>query len=87
LDQEYAAEWQNVTAGSRMTAADNGGQIASSLKDLSVPGPVDPATYRPFEYELNGDVATIRGARINSLEHHIILELAEQNQKENENAE
>ena len=73
--------WQTVEA-LRMTAAENGGVFPKSLEQLCVPAPLDPLTNRPFEYELEGGVATLRGARGRQLKYEIHLELANQNQQE-----
>lgn len=69
--------WQTVEA-LRMTAAENGGQFPESLKQLTVPAPLDPATNQPFEYELDGQVAVLRTTKIGSYESEIRLELADQ---------
>ena len=66
-----------------MTAAENGGVFPKSLEQLCVPAPLDPYTNRPFEYELDAGVATLRGARGRHLKYEIHLELANQNQQEN----
>ena len=73
--------WQTVEA-LRMTAAENGGVFPKSLEQLCVPAPLDPLTNRPFEYELEGGVATLRGARGRRLKYEIHLELVNQNQQE-----
>jgi len=73
--------WQTVEA-LRMTAAENGGVFPKSLEQLCVPAPLDPLTNRPFEYELDAGVATLRGARGRQLKYEIHLELANQNQQE-----
>ncbi|MBC7852533.1 MAG: hypothetical protein IAF94_03770 [Pirellulaceae bacterium] len=44
----------------RMHAAAHGGQLPSSLEDVTiVPVPLNPATDKPFPYELKGGVATL----------------------------
>ena len=80
IDQQQNL-WQTVEA-LRMTAAENGGVFPKSLEQLCVPAPLDPLTNRPFEYELEGGVATLRGARGRRLKYEIHLELVNQNQQE-----
>lgn len=80
--QQHQNLWQTVEAV-RLTAAENGGKLPASLDQLAVPAPLDPATNRPFEYELDGDVATLRGTGTKLRNFHIKLELAnEDNPKE-----
>jgi len=44
----------------RMHAASNGGKLPRSLEDVTiVPVPLNPATDKPFPYELHGGVATL----------------------------
>ena len=65
-----------------MTAAENGGVFPKSLEQLCVPALLDPYTNRPFEYELDAGIATLRGARGRHLKYEIHLELVNQNQQE-----
>ena len=73
--------WQTVEA-LRMTAAENGDKLPKSLDQLIVPAPLDLGTNRPFEYELNDGIATLRGARISARgQYKIELELLQRNEK------
>ncbi len=46
----------------RLYAADHHGAFPSKLAEISVPLPDDPFTGKPFRYELNGNVAHLRGS-------------------------
>ena len=71
--------WQTVEA-LRLTAAENGGKFPESLEQLAVPAPLDPATNRPFEYELNHRTAILRAPTIGYRDAwQIKLELADRN--------
>ena len=72
--------WQTVEA-IRLTAAENGGKLPQSLDQLVVPAPLDPATNRPFQYERDGDVATLRATNIGWRHFEIKLELANQGEQ------
>jgi hypothetical protein len=79
-----AEQWQNLwqtVEALRMTAADNGGKLPASLEQLSVPAPLDPVTNQPFEYELDGTVATLQAAKTSSIKYQIKLELANSDQQ------
>ena len=78
--EQWKNLWQTVEA-LRMTAADNGGKLPESLDDLSVPAPLDPVTNRPFEYKLNGGIATVQGGSFSYGKWQIKLELAKEKTK------
>lgn len=77
--QQQQNLWQTVEA-LRLTAAENGGQFPDSLEQLAVPAPLDPATNRPFEYEVHTGIATLHGERIGGYQYQIKLELANHDQ-------
>ena len=79
--QQQQSLWQTVEA-LRMSAAENDGKFPPSLDELSVPAPLDPATNRPFEYELDEGVATLLAGKVGEVRYRIKLELANQNQTE-----
>ena len=78
--EQWKKLWQTVEA-LRMTAAGNGGELPDSLDQLNVPAPIDPVTNRPFEYELNEGIATLKGGRLRT-SWEIKLELAKLDQQE-----
>ena len=45
----------------RLYAADHDGRLPEKLADVAVPLPVDPFTGKPFNYQLDGTTAHIRG--------------------------
>jgi len=58
--QQYLSLLQAVEAV-RIHAAENEGKVPASLADTKLPVPVDPVTGKPFDYEVRGGVAVIRG--------------------------
>jgi len=49
-------------------AAQNSGALPKSLDELRLPAPNDPMTQKPFEYELTGDRATLKWAKIDGVD-------------------
>ena len=45
----------------RLYAAEHDGTLPAKLSDISVPLPDDPFTGKPYNYQLDGDIAHIRG--------------------------
>ena len=45
----------------RLYAAEHDGQLPAKLYDIKLPLPVDAVTGKPFDYELKGDTAILRG--------------------------
>jgi hypothetical protein len=45
----------------RLHAAENGGKLPQTLKDVKVPLPVDPVTGSAFSYKLDGAMAILQG--------------------------
>lgn len=76
--------WQTVEA-LRLTAAENGGKLVESLDELSVPAPLDPGTNKPFEYESDGKVATLRASKINWHGREIKVELMSRDEQKEDN--
>jgi hypothetical protein len=64
LDRRIAT--LRVVEALRMHAADHGNQLPESLGQVtSVPIPLDPVTGKPFEYQRDGDAATLQGPQGN----------------------
>ena len=74
--KQRLAHWQTLEA-IRMTAAENNGALPKSLDDLVVPAPLDPVTNRPFEYSLEGQVATLSGGRVAGTGYRMLIEIAQ----------
>ena len=73
--QSQIAMLQTVEA-IRMYGAENAGKLPSTLANLPVPAPVDPATGKPFQYEVSGDKAVLTGYRFNGLQSRLVLKFA-----------
>ena len=59
----------------RMDAAKNGGRLPMKLADLSYPVPENPSTGKPFDYEVNGEIATLT-AETSSIVYRLNLQIA-----------
>ena len=72
--QSQIAMLQTVEA-IRLYGAENGGKLPASLANLPVPAPVDPATGKPFLYEVSGDKAVLTGYRFPGLQESTCFEV------------
>ncbi len=59
----------------RDQASRNGGTLPKTLEELTLKPPFDPATGKPFQYEVDGNRATLNGTRIGGQQRRIILHL------------
>lgn len=76
IDRKVAA--MRIIEALRLHAAANGGKLPDKLSDIKlVPIPNDPGTEKPFEYQLDGDTATlmsrIPGEPITGLRYRITM--------------
>ena len=60
IDQRIA--YLQILEAIRLYAYKNGGALPATLAETKLPLPVDPITGKPFEYVVQGDVATLHGA-------------------------
>ena len=60
----------------RLYAAANDGNFPASLDALPVPGPIEPFTGKPIDYELLGDRAVLNGYSLPRMRYRLILRMA-----------
>lgn len=57
----------------RLHAADHDGKLPAKLSDVQVPLPDDPVTGRPFQYQVDGDTASLRSTPPPGMEKHPVF--------------
>lgn len=73
--EQQVALLQTVEAV-RLYAASNNGKLPASLDVLPVPGPIEPFTGKPIDYELLGDRAVLNGYSLPGMRYRLILRMA-----------
>jgi len=76
LDREIAV--LRIFEALRIYGASHAGKLPESLSDiLEVPVPMDPVTGKPFEYQLNNGVGTLKGPTLRShiLDYEITMQM------------
>ena len=74
-ENQRTALWQTVEA-LRMTASHNNGKAPATIDEFVVPAPLDPVCNKPFEYAVNENVVTLRGAVVGGARFQLIIEIA-----------
>jgi len=75
-NQQGIALVQTVEA-IRMYGAESEGKLPPTLRDLSVPAPMEPFTGKPLDYEYHDNYAVLNGHEMPGLRYRLILRFAE----------
>ena len=75
LDREIAV--LRIFEALRIYGASHAGKLPEQLSDVTeVPIPLDPVTGKPFDYQLDDDVATLRGPELRDQKLHYLITMS-----------